>query len=87
MKIFVGNLAVSTTAEQIMELFSGFGEVTTAEVIKDRRTGESKGFGFVEMPTKAQAREAIRELDLKELDGRSMTVNEARPRYGSRRRG
>jgi len=86
MKIFVGNLAGATTPEQITELFSGFGQVTSAEVIKDRRTGESKGFGFVEMPAKAQAREAIRGLDLKELNGRFMTVNEAQARPGSYRR-
>jgi RNA recognition motif-containing protein len=85
MKIFVGNLATTTTSEAILELFSGFGQVTSAEVVKDRRTGESRGFGFVEMPAKAEARGAIRELDLKELNGRSMTVNEARPRRGGRR--
>lgn len=84
MKIFVGNLAQSTTSEQIMELFSGYGQVTSAEVVKDRRTGESKGFAFVEMPAKAEARAAIGGLDLKEVNGRSMTVNAARPRGGRR---
>ena len=85
MKIFVGNLAHSTTSEQVMELFSGFGQVTSVEVVKDRHSGESKGFGFVEMPAKAEARAAIGGLDLQELNGRAMTVNEARPRSGGRR--
>jgi RNA recognition motif-containing protein len=85
-KIFVGNLAESTTSEQILELFAGYGRVTSAEVIKDRRTGESKGFAFVEMPAKVQAWQAIRKLDLREINGRSMTVNEARPPRGGRRR-
>ncbi len=84
MKIFVGNLATTTTSEEILELFSGFGKVASAEVLKDRRTGESKGFGFVEMAAKAEARAAIKGMDLKELNGRSMTVNEARPRAGGR---
>jgi cold-inducible RNA-binding protein len=79
-KIFVGNLAHSTTSEQIGELFAVYGQVTSAEIVKDRRSGESKGFAFVEMPAKAEARAAIAALDLKPVDGRSMTVNEARPR-------
>jgi RNA recognition motif-containing protein len=84
MKIYVGNLAFGTTSEQLQQAFSAFGQVDSAEVVKDRRTGQSKGFGFVEMPAKAEARAAITGLDLKEIDGRSITVNEARPK-GERR--
>jgi RNA recognition motif-containing protein len=80
MRIFVGNLASGTTSEQLLEAFSPFGRVTSAEVVKDRRTGEPKGFAFVEMAAKAEAQAAIAGLDLKELNGRSITVNEARPR-------
>jgi len=86
MKIFVGNLAYSTTSEEILALFTPFGQVTSAEVVKDRRSGESKGFGFVEMPSKAEAQAAIKGLDLKELNGRAMTVNEAKPRPERRER-
>ena len=84
MKIYVGNLAYSVTSEKVQELFAAFGQVVSAEVVKDRRSGESKGFAFVEMPAKAEARAAIAGLDLKEVDGRSITVNEARPK-GERR--
>lgn len=84
MKIFVGNLTPSTTSEQILELFSGFGRVTSAEVVKDQHSGESRGFGFVEMPAKAEARAAIGALDLEQLNGRAMTVNEARDGRGGR---
>lgn len=80
MRIFVGNLAFQTTSEQLLEAFTPFGQVTSAEVVKDRRSGESKGFGFIEMPAKAEAQAAIAGMDLKELNGRSITVNEARPR-------
>ena len=86
MKIFVGNLAYSTTSEEILALFTPFGQVTSAEVVKDRRSGESKGFGFVEMPSRAEAQAAIKGLDLKELNGRAMTVNEAKPRPERRER-
>ena len=80
MRIFVGNLAFNTTSEQLLEVFSPFGRVTSAEVVKDRHTGDSKGFGFVEMAAKAEAHAAIAALDLKAVNGRSITVNEARPR-------
>ena len=80
LKIFVGNLSGNTTSDQLLEAFKAHGEVVSAEVVKDRRTGESKGFGFIEMPAKAQARAAISALNLQELNGRAMTVNEARPR-------
>ncbi len=78
MRIFVGNLATATTSDELQTLFAEHGRVTSTEVLKDRRTGESKGFAFVEMPAKAEARAAIRKLDLKELNGQSATVREAR---------
>jgi len=84
LKIHVGNLALATTVDEILELFSEFGRVTDVEVLMDRHTGESKGFGFVEMPAKLEARTAIHALDLKELNGRSLTVTAARPRGGRR---
>jgi RNA recognition motif-containing protein len=87
MKIYVGNLANTTTAEQLQELFAGFGQVVSAELAKDRRTGETRGFGFIEMPCKAEAHAAITGLDLKPINGRSMTVNEAKsPPAGRRER-
>lgn len=86
MKLFVGNLALNTTSEEIRGLFSPFGAISSVEVVMDRRTGESKGFGFVEMQAKAEARRAVAALDLKELNGRCMTVNAARPE-GARRSG
>tara|TARA_A100001011_G_scaffold368072_1_gene422016 strand:- start:366 stop:605 length:240 start_codon:yes stop_codon:yes gene_type:complete len=78
MSIYVGNLPFSSTEEGISELFSAYGEVTKVAIIKDRETGRSKGFGFVEMSNGAQ--EAINALNGHELEGRSIVVNEARPR-------
>ncbi len=85
MKIFVGNLARNTTSDELQGLFAAFGQVTSSEVVKDRRTGEGKGFAFIEMPCKAEAHAAITGLDLKVCNGRSMTVNEAKPRLEARR--
>ncbi len=85
MRIFAGNLSHSTTSDQLRELFVAFGQVDSAEVVMDRRTGESKGFGFIDMPCRAEARAAITGLDLKEVNGRGMTVNEARPPSEGRR--
>lgn len=79
-KLYVGNLSYSVTSDGLNELFSAFGAVRSAEVIQDRETGRSKGFGFVEMADENAAREAIRGLHEKEHDGRPLTVNEARPR-------
>jgi RNA recognition motif-containing protein len=84
MRIFVGNLAYATTADELVTEFSAYGQVVGAEVVKDRQTGESKGFAFVEMPGKAEARAAIAALNLKEVNGRALTVNEARPRRDAR---
>ena len=80
MKLYVGNLSFDTTEDEIREALSKFGEVNDVTVITDRNTGRSKGFGFVEMPNDAEAREAISSLDGVELGGRNIKVNEARPR-------
>ena len=80
MNIYAGNLAYSVTDHSLEELFSEFGTVNSAKVIQDRDTGRSKGFGFVEMSTKEEASAAIAGLNGKDIDGREMTVNEARPK-------
>ena len=80
MKIYVGNLSYSTSEEDIRTAFGEFGTVDSADVIIDRNTGRSKGFGFVEMSDEAEAKAAIAGLNGKDLDGRSLNVNEARPR-------
>lgn len=80
MKLYVGNLSYSVTSSQLEEMFAEFGAVRSAQVIQDRDTGRSKGFGFVEMSDDNAARDAINALHEKEVDGRSLTVNEARPR-------
>lgn len=87
MDIYVGNLSYDVTDETIKQAFESFGEVTSARVIKDKYTGRSRGFGFVEMPVQSQAQTAIKSLNGKELLGKEMTVNEARPRTGDRRTG
>jgi RNA recognition motif-containing protein len=79
-KLYVGNLGYSVTNSALEELFSPFGEVRSAQVIQDRDTGRSKGFGFVEMSNDNAALEAIQALNETEHDGRKLTVNEARPR-------
>jgi RNA recognition motif-containing protein len=78
--IFVGNLKYEVTEDELRELFSQHGEVQSVAIIRDRATGQSKGFGFVEMPNKNEAATVIQTLNLQELHGRAMTVNEARPR-------
>lgn len=80
MNIYAGNLAYSVTDQSLEELFSEFGTVTSARVIQDRDTGRSKGFGFVEMSTNEESSAAIEALNGKEIDGRAVTVNEARPK-------
>ncbi len=82
MNIYVGNLARGVTEEELSESFKAFGQVDTANIIKDKFNGESRGFGFVEMPSKAEAQAAIEGLNGKELQGRPITVNEARPKTG-----
>jgi RNA recognition motif-containing protein len=80
MNIYVGNLSSNATEETIREAFEAFGQVTSARIIKDKYTGQSRGFGFVEMVEQAQAQVAIKSLNGKELLGKQMSVNEARPR-------
>ena len=90
MNIFVAKLDYSTTSEALRELFEEFGEVTSAKVIMDRETGNSRGFGFVEMPNDAEAYMAIGELTGTEVDGREIVVKKAEPREnrgGNRGRG
>ncbi len=92
MNIYVGNLPFSTTSESLNTLFSRFGTVGSANVATDRDTGRSRGFGFVEMDSAEEAKRAIEELDGTDIDGRRVTVNEARPktdrpRGGGDRRG
>ncbi len=87
MNIYVGNLSHEVTEEDLKEAFEVFGEVDTVKVIKDKYSGQSKGFGFVEMPAKAEAQSAIEGLNGKDLKGRSLNVNEARPRSEGRRGG
>ena len=79
-KLYVGNLAYSVTSESLEQMFLEFGAVTSAQVIQDRETGRSKGFGFVEMQADDAAQRAISGMHDKEFDGRALTVNEAKPR-------
>lgn len=80
MNIYVGNLAYEVTDEDLNEAFSPFGEVTSARVIRDRFTDRSRGFGFVEMSNDTEAQTAIDDVNGKEIKGRAVTVNQARPR-------
>jgi RNA recognition motif-containing protein len=84
-KLFVGNLSFSTTNEDLEALFSQVGTCESATIITDRDTGRSRGFGFVEMSAQSEAEQAIAEFNGKELQGRALTVNEARERTQSRR--
>ena len=87
MNIFVGNLPFGMTDDELHELFAKFGEITRATVIKDRVTGKSRGFGFVEMADDEMARAAIEGLNGSDMQGRALTVNEARPRESRPRTG
>jgi RNA recognition motif-containing protein len=80
MNIYVGNLSYQLTSEELRQAFEQFGEVSSANVVMDKLTGRSKGFGFVEMPDRASAEAAIKQLDGQALKGRNIRVNEARPR-------
>ena len=82
-RLYVGNLAYSTMDQQLQEAFSEFGEVTSASVVIDRATGQSRGFGFVEFGSNEEAERAIQSLNGSTLDGRSITVNVARERRPS----
>ena len=80
MKLYVGNLSFQTSSEDLQRLFGEAGTVESASVVEDRDTGRSRGFGFVEMSTAEEGRAAIEQLNGKEVDGRSLNVNEAKPR-------
>jgi len=82
--IYVGNLPHGTTEEELREAFQAFGEVASVAIIRDKFSGEPRGFGFVEMPSKTEAQAAIAGLNGKEFKGRALTVNEARPRSEGR---
>ena len=84
MNIYVGNLSFEASEEELEQAFSQFGAVKSVNIIKDRETGRSRGFGFVEMPDQAAGKQAIEQLNLHEIAGRAMTVNEARPRENRR---
>ncbi len=86
MKIYVGNLPYSVRDAELEELFAPYGEVTSANVIIERDTNRSKGFGFVEMPSQEDAENAIAQLNNKEVNGRGLKVNEAKPREDRPRR-
>jgi RNA recognition motif-containing protein len=80
MNIYVGNLSHDVSSEDLRQAFEAHGEVSSANIIKDKYSGQSRGFGFVEMPNKVEAQTAIENLNGKDLLGRQMNVNEARPR-------
>ncbi len=80
--IYVGNLSFDANEDQLRELFEAYGRVESAKIISDQFTGRSRGFGFVEMAEREEGMRAIQELDAKEFIGRSLRVNEARPRRG-----
>jgi RNA recognition motif-containing protein len=84
MNIYVGNLPRASTQDELKQLFEGFGEVKSASIVKDRDTGESRGFGFVEMADNQAAQTAINSLNDKDFQGRKLTVNEARPKTENR---
>jgi RNA recognition motif-containing protein len=87
MKMYVGNLSFQTSESQLQALFEPFGPVASASLVMDRETGRPRGFGFVEMPDDSHANAAIAALNGKNVDGRDLTVNEAKPREGGGGRG
>lgn len=82
MNLYVGNLSYRLTEDQLREAFEEFGEVSSCTIIKDKVTGQSKGFGFLEMPERSEAEAAINNMNGRDLQGRKLNVNEARPREG-----
>lgn len=80
MNIFVGNLSFQSGDDDLLKIFEAYGEVTSAQIIIDRMSGRSRGYGFVEMPDDGAAQKAIDELNGKEIGGRALTVNQAHPR-------
>ena len=80
MNIYVGNLSYGMSEDELRDAFGAFGEVSSVKILMDRETGRSRGFGFVEMPNKAEAEAAIAQLNGKDVGGRALRINEARPR-------
>ena len=80
MNIYIGNLSYNVTDQDLQKLFEAYGKVDRSNVISDRETGRSKGFGFIEMPEQSEGQKAIEELDGQDVDGRNIRVNEARPK-------
>ena len=80
MNIYVGNLSYSMSESELRDAFSAFGEVSSVKILMDRETGRSRGFGFVEMPNQSEAETAIAQLNGKDVGGRALRINEARPR-------
>jgi RNA recognition motif-containing protein len=87
MKLYVGNLSFQTTSEELQQLFAQAGTVESASVVEDRDTGRSRGFGFVEMASKEEGEKAIEQFNGTDMNGRNLTVNEARPREDRGNRG
>jgi RNA recognition motif-containing protein len=87
MKLYVGNLSFQTSSEELQQLFSQAGTVESASIVEDRDTGRSRGFGFVEMASKEDGEKAIQQFNGTDLNGRNLTVNEARPREDRGNRG
>jgi RNA recognition motif-containing protein len=80
MNIYVGNLSYGMSEDELREAFSAYGDVSSVKILTDRETGRSRGFGFVEMPNQSEGEAAVAQLNGKELGGRTLRVNEARPR-------
>jgi RNA recognition motif-containing protein len=87
MNIYVGNLAKEVTDEELQNVFAEFGHIKSVKIIRDMFSGESKGFGFIEMPGVAEAQKALDSLNSKDLKGKKIIVNEAKPKTDSRRGG
>lgn len=81
-KLYVGNLSYQTTDQQLRDMFAETGNVTSAQVVTDKYTGQARGFGFVEMATEDEAQQAIAAINGRSVDGRTLVVNESRPREG-----
>jgi len=85
--LYVGNLSFNTSESELTELFAAYGQVLSAKIITDRYSGQSRGFGFVEMSSRSEGEQAMADLNGKEVDGRQLKVNEAKPRTDNRREG
>ncbi len=85
MNIYVGNLSYGMSEDELRDAFGAFGQVSSVKILMDRETGRSRGFGFVEMPNQSEAETAIAQLNGKDVGGRALRINEARPREQQRR--